>query len=63
MDTRSPRDGRVLEELGFYDPIAKEKEKQVKINAERVQWWLQKGAQTSDTVRDLLKKNGIAVKQ
>ena len=62
MDTRSPRDGRVLEELGFYDPIAKDKEKQVKINTERVQWWLQKGAQTSDTVRDLLKKNGIPVK-
>ena len=61
MEGRNPRDGRVLEELGFYDPIAVDKEKQVKIKEDRVRYWLDKGATTSDTVKDLLKKNGIAV--
>jgi len=60
MDSRTPRDGRVLEELGYYDPLAKDEAKQVKINVERVKHWLDNGAQPSDTVRDLLRKNGIA---
>ncbi len=59
MDTRSPRDGRVVEELGFYDPVNKDEDKQVNLKAERILYWLEKGATTSDTVRDLLKKNGI----
>ncbi len=62
MDIRNPRDGRVLEELGHYDPIEKDAEKQLVLKAERIQYWLQKGAQPSDTVRDLLKKKGIAAK-
>ena len=61
MDTRSPRDGRVLEELGFYDPLATEDAKQVELKEERIRYWLSQGAQTSDTVRDLLRKNGIKV--
>ena len=60
MDCRSPRDGRVIEELGWYDPNAKEPEKQVALNRERIEHWLRTGAQPSETVRDLLKRQGIA---
>ena len=62
MDTRSPRDGRVLEELGSYDPIEADQSKQVKLKKERIRYWLDKGAQTSETVRNMLRKNGILVK-
>ena len=62
MESRNPRDGRVLEELGFYDPENRLEPQQVKINTERVKHWLSVGAVPTDTVRDLLKKNGIAVK-
>jgi small subunit ribosomal protein S16 len=58
MDKRSPRDGRVIEELGWYDPIANE-EKQLSINVERVAYWLSVGAQPSETVANLLKKVGV----
>ena len=61
MDSRSPRDGRVVEELGYYDPLAPDPAKQVQIKAERVRYWLDQGAQTSDTVRDLLRKQGITL--
>ena len=61
MDSRSPRDGRVIEELGWYDPCAKNTDEQVSLNRERIEHWLSVGAQPSDTVRDLLKRNGIAV--
>ena len=63
MDARRPRDGRVLEELGYYDPLAKDEDKQVKINTERVKYWLSQGAQPSNTVGDLLRKNGVEVKK
>ena len=59
MDTRKPRDGRVIEELGHYDPIEKDEGKQVKLKEDRIRYWLEKGAMPSDTVRDLLKRNGI----
>jgi small subunit ribosomal protein S16 len=58
MEKRAPRDGRVLEELGWYDPIAPE-DKQVSFNAERIDYWLSVGAQPSETVRNLLRKSGI----
>ncbi len=58
MDKRAPRDGRVLEELGWYDPAAPE-EKQMSFNAERIDYWLSVGAQPSETVRSLLRKAGI----
>jgi small subunit ribosomal protein S16 len=61
IDGRSPRDGRVLEELGHYDPHQKDAAAQATINTERVQYWLSVGAQPSPTVRDLLRKNGIQV--
>ncbi len=57
MDQRSPRDGRVIEQLGWYDPIAPV-EKQLVINVARVDHWLSKGAQPSPTVKSLLKKVG-----
>lgn len=63
MDTRSPRDGKVLEELGKYDPLEPDESKQVVLKADRIQHWLDHGAQTSDTVGNLLRKNGIAVKK
>jgi len=56
MDSRSPRDGRVIEELGWYDPNAKEQDQQTSLNRERIEYWLGVGAQPSQTVRDLLKK-------
>ena len=62
MDTRTQRDGRVIEELGYYDPIANDPEKQVKLDADRARHWLSQGAQASDTVRGILQKNGVEVK-
>jgi small subunit ribosomal protein S16 len=62
MDTRSPRDGRVVEELGFYDPLTQDQEKQLKINEERIRYWLDKGATTSETIHNLLKSKGIIAK-
>jgi small subunit ribosomal protein S16 len=62
IDARNPRDGRVLEELGFYDPEGGKETEQVKLNAERIQHWLRVGAVPSQTVLSLLKKNGIATK-
>ena len=53
-DSRSPRDGRCIEELGSYDPMA-EGEK-LKVNMERAKYWIANGAQPTDTVRGLLKK-------
>lgn len=55
MDRRSPRNGRVIEELGWYDPVAGD-EKQLKINVERVDYWLSVGAQPSRTVASLLRR-------
>jgi small subunit ribosomal protein S16 len=61
MDKRAPRDGRVLEELGWFDPIAPE-DKQLNLNAERIAHWLKVGAQPSDTARSLIRRAGIEVK-
>ena len=61
VDGRRPRDGRVLEELGWYDPQSMEPDKQLSLNRERIEHWLSVGAQPSDTVRDLLKRQGIGV--
>ena len=56
-DSRYPRDGRFIEELGTYNPMTSEDA--VKIDAERAQAWIKKGAQPTDTVRGLLKKAGV----
>ncbi|MBN2737628.1 MAG: 30S ribosomal protein S16 [Spirochaetales bacterium] len=61
MDSRAPRDGRTLEEVGFYHPIEIE-ENQVKLNEDRIQDWLSKGARPTSTVRRLLNKQNIKIK-
>ena len=63
IDSRSPRDGRAIEQLGTYDPVNKDKEKQFSANIERCRWWLDHGAIPSETVSSLLKKNGLEHKQ
>jgi len=62
IDSRTPRDGRVIEELGFYDPVSKDPAKQFAVNRERVEFWISQGAQPSDTVKNLLIKAGIVAK-
>lgn len=59
-DSRSPRDGRFIEEIGIYNPIAQPA--QVQIDEEKALKWLQDGAQASDTVRNLLSKAGVLKK-
>ena len=54
VDIRSPRDGKVIEELGYYDPVNKDVTKQVFVNKARVEFWIKNGAQPSDTVRQML---------
>ncbi len=56
-DSRSPRDGRCIEEIGYYNPISEPV--QVKIDDEKAIKWLNNGAQPTDTVKDLFKKHGI----
>jgi len=53
-DSMSPRDGRCIEEIGSYNPLMSPSE--IKVDAERAQYWIKNGAQPTDTVRALLKK-------
>ena len=59
-DSRSPRDGRFIESIGYYDPITDPAT--LKVDEERARHWLSVGAQPSDTVRDLLRKAGLVTK-
>ena len=56
-DSRFPRDGRFIEEIGTYNPLTDPAE--IKIDSERAQQWIKNGAQPTDTVRALLKKTGV----
>ncbi|MDO5785493.1 MAG: 30S ribosomal protein S16 [Eubacteriales bacterium] len=56
-DSRFPRDGRFIEEIGTYNPLTDPVE--IKIDGERAQQWIKNGAQPTDTVRALLKKSGV----
>lgn len=56
-DSESPRDGRFLEKVGTYNPLLDPAE--VTLNTDRVQYWLQQGATPTDTVKSLLKKQGV----
>ncbi len=56
-DSRFPRDGRFIEEIGTYNPLAEPSE--VKIDAEKAVKWIKNGAQPTDTVKSLFKKNGV----
>ena len=59
-DSRSPRDGKVIEEIGYYNPVVEPAD--VKIDEELAMKWLRNGAEPTDTVRDILKKQGIVKK-
>jgi len=56
-DSRSPRDGRFIEEVGYYNPMTNPVE--LKVDTEKVEKWLQSGAQPTETVKSLLVKSGI----
>jgi small subunit ribosomal protein S16 len=56
-DSRNRRDGRYIERVGFFNPVAKGKEEELRIDVERVQYWISQGAQPSDRVASLLKAN------
>ena len=56
-DSRSPRDGRFIEEIGYYNPLTEPAE--IKIDAEKAKKWLGNGAQPTETVKALFKKSGI----
>ncbi len=56
-DSRAPRDGKCIEEIGYFDPM--KEPKVVKIDAEKAAQWIKNGAQPTDTVKALLKENGI----
>ena len=56
-DSRTPRDGRFVEEIGYYNPVTDPAE--VKVNVERASYWVKNGAQPPQTVKPLLKTNGV----
>ncbi len=56
-DSRYPRDGRFIEEIGFYNPMKEPAE--VTVDADKAKKWISNGAQPTETVRDLLKKTGV----
>ena len=60
-DSRSPRDGRFIEEIGYYNPL--KDPVQIKIHEEKAMKWLDEGAQPSDTVRSLFRQEGILKKK
>ncbi len=57
MDSRKARDGQYIEQIGFYNPVSNPKV--IEIDAELAKKWIADGAQPTDTVRSLLKKNGV----
>jgi small subunit ribosomal protein S16 len=59
IESRNPRDGRILEKLGHLDPIEKDPAKQLVIDMERVKYWLDKGAIPSETVAQIIVKQGV----
>ncbi len=61
IDKRAPRDGKTIEEVGFYHPIEVE-DKQLHVKEERVREWLENGATPSDTVKRLLNKRNFQIK-
>ena len=54
-DSRSPRDGRYIERIGFFNPQARGQEKELRIDDGRIDYWVSKGAQTSERVANLIK--------
>ncbi len=63
-DSRMPRDGRYIEKLGIYNPLMpKNSDERVKMNVERIQYWLAQGAQATDRVKRMLEASGILKKK
>jgi small subunit ribosomal protein S16 len=62
-DSRSPRDGKYLEALGWYNPFAKEDASRINLKADRVQHWLNNGAQISECAESLVKQTAPAIIQ
>jgi small subunit ribosomal protein S16 len=62
INSEEPRDGKILEKLGHYDPLEKDPARQIVLNKERAQYWLDQGAIPSDTVSQILLKHGISCK-
>jgi small subunit ribosomal protein S16 len=62
-DSRNPRDGRFIERLGFYNPVASGNDEALRISTDRLKFWEDKGAQASDAVQKLIKRNKRAVPQ
>ena len=60
MDNRAPRDGKTIEELGYYHPIEAE-DRQISFDQDKVRAWIDKGAAVSDTVRGILNKKSFAL--
>jgi small subunit ribosomal protein S16 len=60
IDGRAPRDGKVIEELGHYDPLVRETDARAILNGERIDYWLSVGAQPTEKVRVLIKKYGTS---
>lgn len=60
IDSRQARDGKTIEEIGYYHPIEVE-DKQFKVDADKVKSWIEKGAKVSSTVKRLLNKNNITL--
>ena len=60
VDNRAPRDGKTIEELGYYHPIEAE-DKQISFDQEKIRMWIDKGVTVSDTVRGILNKKSFAV--
>ena len=59
-DHRNRRDGRCIERIGFFNPVAKGKEETLRLDLERADYWISNGAQTSDRVRSLIKAHRAA---
>lgn len=55
-DQRFPRDGRFIERVGFFNPVARGQEERLRVDLERIEYWVSKGAQTSDRVAKLVKE-------
>lgn len=59
VEKRTQRDGKIIENLGWYDPVAKDESKQLSLNEERIKHWLSVGAQPSETVMNILAERGL----
>lgn len=61
-DSRNPRDGRFIERIGFVNPVARGQEEPVRLDLERVDYWVERGAQVSDRVQSIIKEQRKAAK-